>query len=334
MSDQSPLSPEARAKLATAVSQSSESEDWWFHRLKTRDQVVEVIKRVVTGVYSEGFVHAGNFAYLSLLAVFAFFIVAAAIAGLFGQTQTGIELIQAFFQTVPPRVAAALSGPIESAMTARSGPVLWFSAVVGLWTTTSLIETIRDILNKSYGTQSHRPFWHYRLGSIAVVILAVFMAMLAFSAQVLVSTLGEFWDEIFPSDMTLPTIISVGQLFPFLLLFATIYILFKILTPSKYNIKAYPKWPGAVLVSLWWLVCTTIFPLFLSKVANYDLTYGSLAGVMVALIFFYLIGLGMVSGAQLNAALANTKETGSEHHGDNDDHYADNSDEISNRSKL
>ncbi len=315
VSDPSPLTPEARAKRASLLASAEqktnndliESEDRWFHRLKPHDQIIEILKRVVTGVYNEGFVHAGNFAYLSLLAVFAFFIVAAAIAGLFGQTQSGVELIQAFFQTVPPRVAAALSDPIESAMTARSGPVLWFSAAVGLWTTTSLIETIRDILNKSYGTEALRPFWHYRLSSIAIVILAVIFAMLAFSAQVIVSALGEFWDEIFPSDIALPTIISVGQLLPFLLLFLTIYILFKMLTPSKYN-KNYPKWPGAVLVSIWWLICTNILPLFLSKMANYDLTYGSLAGVMVALIFFYLIGLGMVTGAQLNAALANTKD--------------------------
>lgn len=323
VSDLSPLSPEARAKQIIAASEGSESEDKWFHRLKARDQIIEVIKRVATGVYSEGFTYAGNFAYLSLLAVFAFFIVAAAIAGLFGQTQTGVELIQAFFQTVPPRVSAALREPIESAMTARSGPVLWLSAAVGLWTTTSLIETIRDILNKSYGTESHRPFWHYRLGSIAVVILSVILTMTAFSAQVLVSALGEFWDEIFPNDIGLPTIISVGQILPFILLFITIYILFKMLTPNKYNIKAYPKWPGAVLVSLWWLVCTNILPLFLSKMANYDLTYGSLAGVMVALIFFYLIGLGMVSGAQLNAALANAQNI--------DD---DNNDKISNGSEL
>jgi len=309
VSDQSPLSPEARAKTAASIAPTKghESEDKWFHRLRPSQQILEVLRRVCTGVYNEGFVHAGNFAYLSLLAVFAFFIVAAAIAGIFGQTESGLELIQAFFQTVPPRVALALSGPIESAMTARSGPVLWFSAIVGLWTTTSLIETIRDILNKSYGTQSPRPFWHYRLGSIAVVIVAVVLAMLAFSAQVLVSTLGGFWDDIFSSEISLPTLISVGQLLPFLLLFITIYILFRILTPVKYSIKAYPKWPGAVFVSIWWLICTTILPIFLSRMANYDLTYGSLAGVMVALIFFYLIGLGMVTGAQLNAALANAR---------------------------
>jgi membrane protein len=64
------------------------------------------------------------------------------------------------------------------------------------------------------------------------------------------------------------------------------------------------------LVSIWWLGLTALLPLFLSSVSNYDLTYGSLAGVMVALIFFYLIGLGMVAGAQLNAALANAHENG------------------------
>ncbi len=308
MSEQSPLSPEARAKLAEqkGADLACESEDKWFHKLKTRQQLVEIIRRVSTGVYNEGFVHAGNFAYLSLLALFAFFIVAAAIAGLFGQTQSGLELINAFFQTVPPRVANALREPIESAMTARSGPVLWLSAAVGLWTTTSLVETIRDILNKSYGTQSHRPFWHYRLGSIALVIIAVIITMLAFSAQVFISTLDRFWSELSLGDLSLPGILSFGSIVPFLLLFVMIFIIFRILTPTKYSIKKYPKWPGAVLVSGWWLICTTLLPIFLSNMASYDLTYGSLAGVMVALIFFYLIGLGMVTGAQLNAALANT----------------------------
>jgi membrane protein len=97
------------------------------------------------GVYNEGFIHAGNFAYLSLVTLFAFCIVAAAIAGSFGQTASGLALIDAFFRTVPPSAAEALSGPVHAAMTARSGPLLWLSALVSLWTTSSLIETIRDV---------------------------------------------------------------------------------------------------------------------------------------------------------------------------------------------
>jgi membrane protein len=305
VSEHSPLSPEARAQVA-----HGESEARWFSRLDTPHQLWEVVKRVLVGVYSEGFVHAGNFAYLSLVVLFSFCIVAAAIAGAFGQTQSGIALINAFFQTVPPGVAEALRGPVESAMTARSGPLLWFGAAVSLWTTASLIETIRDVMHRSYGTQPHLYFWQYRLGSLGTVVFSVLLAMVAFSAQVLVTAIEGLVYRFIPSAENIAGYFALGRFVPFLILFAAIYLIFRGLTPQKYRSRIYPKWPGAALVSLWWLGCTTVLPWFLSTISNYDITYGSLAGVMVALIFFYLIGLGLVTGAQLNAALANHHENG------------------------
>jgi membrane protein len=307
MSEQSPLSPEARAHDAVPHA-TSEAE--WFHDLGHWKQSLEILKRVVVGVYSEGFVHAGNFAYLSLVALFAFCIVAAAIAGGFGQTESGIALIDAFFATVPKGAAEALRGPIEASMTARSGPLLWFSAAVSLWTAASLIETIRDVLHKAYGTVPERWFWQYRLGSFLVIIAAVILAMMAFSAQVLVTAAEDLVYRYIPAAEQAASYFAWGRIIPFITLFATIYIIYRGLTPRKYRGRAFPKWPGAVLVSLWWLGCTMVLPAFVSEMAHYDLTYGSLAGIMVALIFFYLIGLGMVTGAQLNAALANAREIG------------------------
>jgi len=49
-----------------------------------------------------------------------------------------------------------------------------------------------------------------------------------------------------------------------------------------------------------------LLPVFLSNLSNYDLTYGSLAGVIVTLLFFWIVGLGISIGAHLNAALAET----------------------------
>lgn len=57
---------------------------------------------------------------------------------------------------------------------------------------------------------------------------------------------------------------------------------------------------------------TALLPMILSNLTNYDMTYGSLAGVMIALIFFFLVGLGLVVGAQLNAALAEADDEGVE----------------------
>lgn len=309
MSEHSPLSPEARAHLPV-VEQAEISEASWFQHLDRYHQSWEVLKRMIVGVYSEGFVHAGNFAYLSLVVLFSFCIVAAAIAGAFGQTQSGLALIEAFFRTVPPGVAEALRGPVESAMTARSGPLLWFGAAVSLWTTASLIETFRDILHRAYGTTPHLHFWQYRLGSFATIVTSVLLAMLAFSAQVLVTAIQELVYRFIPAAQNVTGYFAWGRILPFVTLFVAIYIVFRSLTPRKYRDRVFPKWPGAALVSLWWLGCTAVLPWFLSSVSNYDLTYGSLAGVMVALIFFYLIGLGLVSGAQLNAALANRHENG------------------------
>src|SRR3546814_781616 len=56
--------------------------------------------------------------------------------------------------------------------------------------------------------------------------------------------------------------------------------------------------------AVWWYATTLLLPVVLSQLGGYDLTYGSLAGVMIALIFFFVIGLGVVIGAELNAALA------------------------------
>ncbi len=263
-----------------------------------------IVERIAVGVYYDGFTFAGNFAYMSLLAVFSFFIVAAAIIGGFGQTPVGAEFVEAFLRTVPPSVARALHDPISDAMTARTGPLLWFSAIVGLWTTTSLIETIREILHRAYGVQAQRAFWEYRLTSIMLILFSVFLAMLALSTQFVVAGIRGFLGSFFPAVESDALWLALSNAVPFFVLFATLYLLFRLLTPRQYRPRQYPKWPGSVFISGWWLLITGLLPVFLTYAANYQLTYGSLAGVIITLIFFYLVGLGVVIGAELNAALA------------------------------
>ncbi len=305
MQGQSPLSPEERRQQSLELGGRSEAR--WFHRLDLWHKALEVAKRVAVGVYTVGFLHSGNFAYLALIAVFAFFIVLAAIAGLFGSADAGAAFIANFLSTLPPDVAEVLRAPIQSATTARSGPILWFSGLVGLWTTGSLIESVREIQHAAYGTQSTKPFWHYRLISIIVIIGSVLLAIMAFSVQFVFTGVEQFMAAHF-GEATERTAFWLGRALPFVALFLTLYALFHQTCPSRYRRPDCPKWPGAVLVSTWWLGATALLPLFLANVADYDLTYGSLAGAVIALIFFYIIGLGMVTGAQLNAALANEDE--------------------------
>lgn len=275
----------------------------------------EVMKRVAVGVYNDGFVHAGNLAYLSLLTLFPFFIVAAAAARLFGQTGEGLHAVEAFLRTVPPGVAQVLQRPITDVLTARSGSLLWFGAIVGLWTTASFIETIRDILRRAYGVTSVRPFWHYRLWSIGLILASMILILVAFSFQIMLLAVEQFLLRVLPDLAGAATLVSVGRIAPGVALFAALYMVFYSLTPRQYRESKCPKWPGALFTAGWWLLVTALLPAVLGLLGGYDLTYGSLAGVMIALIFFFFVGLGLVVGAELNAALAETDDEGVEEPG-------------------
>jgi membrane protein len=301
----SPESPEARRKrLAKARAKLGKR----LEKVQPGTRPYEVVKRVVVGVYSDGFIHAGNLAFMALLSFFPFVIVASAIARLFGRTQDGLNAIYAMLETMPPNVSEALRQPIMDVLEARVGPLLWFGALVGLWTTGSFIETVRDILRRAYGVQYGRPFYEYRLLSILIIIGSVVMAMVAFSISIVLIGVQQFIVQLIPGADDVVGLFTLLRVAPALALFGALYLLFYSLTPHRYR-KGCPKWPGAAFVTFWWVATTTLLPVALGMLGGYDLTYGSLAGVMIALMFFFIIGLGFVIGAELNAALAETPTT-------------------------
>ncbi len=300
------LSPEARRK--DALRRRSGIQGVFDDHDGAVSRIFAVIRRVWIGAYYDGFIHAGNLAYMSLLALFPFFIVVAAVFSAIGEPAQREASIAAVLTAVPPMVAKVLAPVASSVVTARSGWLLWIGAMVGLWTTSSLLETIRDILHRAYGTPATQAFWRYRLVSTGVIFAAVILLLLSLFAQVTIATAEEIVAAWFPRMETLFESLAFSRFVTALALFVSIYMLFVSLTPAPYHGKGYPKWPGALLVTLWWVATTLMLPAVLHRFFTYDLTYGSLAGVMIALFFFWLVGLGTVVGAELNAALAMSPE--------------------------
>jgi membrane protein len=307
MRDVSPQSPESRRKRLASMRAAFGTEV--EEKLKPRLTPWEVTKRVLIGVYNDGFIHAGNLAYLSVLALFPFFILAAAVAHLLGQSQDAQLTVFNVLRRLPPDVASTLRAPVQQVLNARTGPLLWFGAIVGLWTAASFVETIRDILRRAYGVKFCAPFWEYRLGSILLILGAVLLLMIAFAASVILSSLHHVLLEWFPLAGGIATTLGIYRLVPAATLFFTFYVLFFALTPARYRKHRCRKWPGALLITAWWLATVEILPNVLGLFGGYSLTYGSLAGIMITLLFFFAVGLGVVIGAELNAALAESGAT-------------------------
>ena len=296
------MSPEDRRKRQAAETAAYGPDV--VERIKSPPTAWEITKRVSIGVYNDGFIHAGNLAFLSILALFPFFILATAIAQLLGQSADGAKTVAAVLAKLPPQVAGVLAGPVEEVLTVRTGTLLWLGAVVGLWTAASYIETIRDILRRAYGVKFSAPFWTYRLLSSALILAAVLVLMAAFGATIALTSVQHFIVDRVPGSSGLATTLGIYRIAPAITLFVTFYFTLLALTPSRYRKIGCRKWPGALMITVWWIATAELLPVTLSLLGGYEITYGSLAGVMIALIFFFLIGLGVVAGAELNAALA------------------------------
>lgn len=312
----SPRSPEARRIRALRMRDAMQR---GYQRVDPRGRSWEVVKRVATGAYFDGFIHAGNLAYMALIALFPFMITATALMTALGQNADGQHALESLLQSLPPEVAAPLTGPVAEVLAARTGPLLWVGGLVGLWTVGSLIETIRDILRRAYGTQFSRSFWHYRLYSIGLIVGAVVLLLMSVSAGVFLVGAQEVIIRVLPDQLDALFEIGLTKLVAVILLYLSVYTLFWALTPSRYRKPRYPKWPGAAATTLWMVAVAVALPPLLTSMLAYDLTYGSLAGVMVVLFFFYLIGFGVVIGAELNAALAESPEEEADRLGQADD---------------
>ena len=212
--------------------------------------------------------------------------------------------IDSFLSTLPRSIRELLRPPIADVLAQRTGSLLWLGGLVGLWTTGSFIETIRDILRRAYGVRYSRPFWHYRLTSAALIIASVVLTLVAFTLQLLLTGVEQFIERLLPVSDGVLGWIGWSRLAPAVALFGALYLIFYSLTPSKYRYTRCPKWPGAAVTAGWWVLTTMGLPPVLAALGGYDRTYGSLAGVIIALFFFWLVGFGLVIGAQLNAALA------------------------------
>ncbi len=271
-------------------------------------RIFEVTKRVAVGTFNDGFIHAGNLAYLAMLAIFPFFITGAAIFSAIGEESERAATVNAVLVALPPVVADVIEPVARNVIEQRSGWLLWAGGLVGLWTVSGLIETIRDMLRRAYGTEATQAFWKYRLLSAGVILGAVVLLMASLLAQVLIGAAQQVIDAYFPLLTDLLASLALARFVPALGLFGSMYLLFYTLTPGDYRHRRYPKWPGALIVTVWWVAVTIALPVVLRQFFAYDLTYGSLAGMMITLFFFWLVGLGMVVGAELNAALAEPPE--------------------------
>lgn len=246
---------------------------------------------------------AGHLTFMALLSLFPFLIFLVALAGFVGQTEAGNQAIELMLTAMPPAIRQVFETPIREVVRNASGGLLTVGIVGSLWTASSGLEAARTALNYAYETYVDRSIWRTRLESIVIVVTTAVLLIAAMAVLVLGPlvwrALAERFD--FPDGTELLWNV-IRYVFGAVLIFLTVTGLYSTLTTARL------KWrwvlPGSLLVLVLWLVAATLFSQFLKFAPDYTITYGSLAGIVLAMLFIYVLALIFLFGAQLNATLA------------------------------
>lgn len=262
--------------------------------------VRRVYRAVLRLIDHDGLELSGHLAYTTIFAIFPFLIFLTALAGFLGSAAAATSLIEILFNSLPRQVAETLAPAVRSVLTNRHGGLLTVGIVATLFSASSGIEALRSQLNRAYDCPDHRPFWKKRLQSLAFVVIGAIAALLV---SVLIIA-GPSIINLIASYVAVPT----STLTQLLITQYTVAILVVIgaltamhwFLPAR-RLKLHQLLPGIALTTVLLIVSAAAFSIYLAKLGDFSVTYGSLGGVVLSLLFFYIVGVVFSLGAEFNA---------------------------------
>jgi len=247
---------------------------------------------------NDGSPMAGYIAFSGILSIFPFLIFAATLTGiLFGGDQSG-HIIESIFEIAPEDVAQTLEPVAIEVLNKQSGEVLTISFLFAIWVATSAVEAFRIAFDRAYAVPDPRGMIENRLLAILLVLIGAFVAALLGVSIVFSPLILRFLEQVLL--LRVPLIASYLTYMFGVLVFIGFLLLMHRLLPGR---RVKRVWPGVLVTTVLWMALASGFSFYLTMTPGYTLTYGTLAGVIITLMFFYLTGATIIYGAEVNAAL-------------------------------
>ena len=132
-------------------------------------------------VEHDGVEHAGFLSFMGMLALFPFLVFFFAILGTLGETAKGTELIHWLIENANPNLTKAIIPSIEEILNGPPQTLLTVSILGMLWTSSSMVEGVRTVLNKAYRVHTPPNYWLRRLFSISqIMLLSIILVVVMF----------------------------------------------------------------------------------------------------------------------------------------------------------
>jgi membrane protein len=246
---------------------------------------------------------AAALTYYSVLSIFPALLVLISLVDLAG-SRTIQTLLDNLGQVVPGSVNQILATAIENLRQTRgsAGVLALVSLAAALWLASRYIAAFMRASNAIYDVPEGRPIW--KTLPIRIGVTVVVMVLLALSAVAVVAT-GGVAARIGRLLGIGSTALRVWDIAKWPVLLLVVGFLFGLLYWASPNARQPFRWvtPGGILAVVVWVLASAGFAVYVANFGSYNKTYGSLASVIIFLVWLWLANTAILLGAELNAEL-------------------------------
>ncbi len=269
-----------------------------------------MLKRTVSEFRADNLTDwAAALTYYAILAIFPALIVLVSVVGLAGESATQ-SLLDNVDELGPGPAQDIVSGAIKeiAGRQGAAGVALVIGLAAALWSASGYVGAFSRASNAIYEVEEGRPFWKLRPYQVAVTLALLLLVALSAIAVVLSGPLADQLGKVFGVQGTAVTVWDFVKWPAIVLIVMTMVAILYYTAP---NVR-HPgfRWitPGGVLAVVLWIAASAGFAFYVAGFASYNKTYGSLAGVIVFLVWLWISNVAILLGAELNAELERGRE--------------------------
>ena len=252
---------------------------------------------------------AAQLSYYFFLALFPAILFVLALASFFPLSNMTDDVGRSLGPFVSPQVLELIKEQMRRLANNENGGLLTFGVAGALWSSSAALVSIVGALNRAYDIDEGRPWWRVRLVAIGLTLGVAVIVLVALSLVLVGPTLAEKLGQATgwgaPFEWTW---LVLQWPLVFVLIASGIGLIY------YFGPDADQDWawitPGAIAATMLWLAISLLFKVYVAHFTDYEGSYGAVGGVIVLMLWFYVSGIAILTGAELNAEIEHASPYG------------------------
>jgi membrane protein len=248
---------------------------------------------------------AATLTYYAALALAPALIALLSLLSIVGQSQRAVDaMLQIGADLAPPAALDQVQTVVDQVTTRPAAGLGFALGLLGaLWSASAYVGAFGRAMNRIYEIDEGRPMW--KLRPVVLLVTFVSLALMALVALGLVVS-GPVAEAVGRAIGLGEAAITTWNILRWPIVLGVVILVVAILYYATPNVRQpHFRWVsvGATVAIVVWVVASMLFGLYVSRFGSYDATYGSLAGIIVFLLWLWISNLALLLGAEIDAEL-------------------------------